>query len=580
MSARPRTGLLGVLTVMLALVLAGCGAIPNNSSPQPIRAFQRENPPNAVPVPQADMDSEALVRAFVKATANPRGNYRSARKFLTRSASEQWDSSGDMVVVDEVNVFIDERSATTVRLRLVGDNVGTLRPDGQLLPATGRVAATFDLRRVNDQWRIDGRLPNGTLIDKNQFESLYRSAVLYFPNSDRNALVPDPRWLYAGTDTDPGTLIRRLIAGPSTDLRAAAGTAFPRNAGLRGKVGAVSDGGVQVPLTGVGGLSDTDQQLMVAQIVYTLEGLEIGGPYQIDNDGAPLRSDKAEGWQPADVAALDPNGAVAADVGLHVIRDGALLRVGDTATTPVTGELGTGDDLRSASISPDGKRIAGVLVRRPGAASSELVVAPYGGAPDTLVSAASITRPSFGRTADTVWSVVDGRLQRWQREDDGVDHVAAIDISAVTNLVRGPITELQVAPDGVRAAMVVDGQLVFAVVSTNAEGRIMLTGPRIAAYNVGNRVTSIDWASPTTLMLARDSPESPVLQLSINGTQAVGLLSGNLSPPVRSVAADLSTVYVGDSRGVLSLGSTNGEPDQYWTEVETAMTPGATPVLP
>lgn len=580
MTGRTRAVVIGVLLTVLTVVVGGCGAIPNNSSPQPIRAFQRENPPDAVPVPQADMDSEALVRAFVKATANPRGNYRSARKFLTRSASAQWDSSGDMVVVDEVNVFIDERSATTVRLRLVGDNVGTLRPDGQLLPATGRVAATFDLRRVNDQWRIDGRLPGGTLIDKNQFESLYRSATLFFPDSDRTALVPDPRWLYAGTDTDPGTLIRRLIAGPSTDLRAAAGTAFPRNAALRGKVSALADGGVQVPMTGVRGLSDTDQQLMVAQIVYTLEGLEIAGPYQITDDGAPLRADRADGWQTTDVEGFDPNGTIATDIGLHVIRDGALLRVGDTATTPVTGELGTSDDLRSATISPDGKRVAGVLARRPGTASSELVVAPYGAAPTTLVSAVSITRPSFGRTADTIWSVVDGRVQRWQREDDGVDHVSAVDITAVNNVVRGAITELQAAPDGVRVAMVVDGQLVFAVVATNTEGRVMLTGPRIAAYNVGSRVTAIDWASPTTLMLARDSPESPVLQLSINGTQAVGLLSGNLSPPVRSVAADLSTVYVGDSRGVLSLGSTNGEPDQYWTEVETAMTPGATPVLP
>ncbi|MBD0022763.1 hypothetical protein GII33_16835 [Gordonia pseudamarae] len=578
MTARNRATIIGALLTVLAVV-AGCGAIPDNSSPQPIRAFHRENPPNAVPVPQADMDSEALVRAFVKATANPRGNYRAARKFLTRTASAQWDSSGDMVVVDEVNVFIDERSATTVRLRLVGDNVGTLRPDGQLLPATGRVAATFDLRLVNDQWRIDGRLPSGTLIDKNQFESLYRSATLYFPNNERTALVPDPRWLYAGTDTDPGTLIRRLIAGPAADLRAAAGTAFPRTAALRGKVGAVADGGVQVPLTGIGEQSDADQQLMVAQIVWTLEGLEIAGPYQITDDGHPIREDHADGWQSTDVAGLDPNGTVTADAGLSVIRDGALLRVGAT-TTPVAGELGTGDDLRSASISPDGKRVAGVLARRPGAASSELVAAPYGGAPTTLVVADSIARPSFGHDAGTIWSVVDGRVQRWERGEDGADHMSAVDITAVNNVVRGAVTELQVAPDGVRVAMVVDGQLVFAVVSTNIEGRVMLSGPRIAAYNVGSRVTAIDWASPTTLVLARDAPESPVLQLSINGTQAVGLLSGNLSPPVRSVAADLSTVYVGDSRGVLSLGSTNGEPDQYWTEVESAMTPGATPVLP
>ena len=109
------------------------------------------------------------------------------------------------------------------------------------------------------------------------------------------------------------------------------------------------------------------------------------------------------------------------------------------------------------------------------------MVAPYGGVLATLVSGAAITRPSFGRTSGTPVGRRRRPRQRWQREDDGIDHAAAVDITAVNNLVRGAITDLQVAPDGVRIAMVVDGQLVFAVVATNAEGRVMLTGPRIAA---------------------------------------------------------------------------------------------------
>ena len=158
--------------------------------------------------------------------------------------------------------------------------------------------------------------------------------------------------------------------------------------------------------------------------------------------------------------------------------------------------------------------------------------------------------------------------------------MTAVDASAIQGVARGAITELQVAPDGVRVALLVGGQVVFAVVSTNADGEVSLTSPRIAAYNIGNRAVSLDWASPTTLMIAREAPESPVVQLSINGTPAVGLLSGNLSPPVRAVVANASTVYVGDQRGVLRLGSTNGQPDQYWTEVEPAMIPGAIPLLP
>ncbi|WP_231498925.1 LpqB family beta-propeller domain-containing protein, partial [Gordonia alkanivorans] len=55
---------------------------------------------------------------------------------------------------------------------------------------------------------------------------------------------------------------------------------------------------------------------------------------------------------------------------------------------------------------------------------------------------------------------------------------------------------------------------------------------------------------------------------------------GNVPPPVRAVVANSSTIYVGDQRGVMRLGSNNGQPDQYWTEVEPAMVAGAIPVLP
>ncbi|NED69500.1 hypothetical protein G3I15_52130, partial [Streptomyces sp. SID10244] len=93
-----------VVALLTTCILSACGSIPNSSSPQPITAFQREAPTNAVPVPQSDMDPESLVRAYLKATADPEEGHRAARKFLTPAASEQWDDRGDMLVVDEVNV--------------------------------------------------------------------------------------------------------------------------------------------------------------------------------------------------------------------------------------------------------------------------------------------------------------------------------------------------------------------------------------------------------------------------------------------------------------------------------------------
>lgn len=572
-----------VVAMVLALILAGCGAIPNSSSPQPISQFARQGPTNAVPTPQADMDPESLVRAFLKATADPRTGHRAARKFLTAESADRWDDRGDMIVVDEINVFVDERTSDSVRLRLVGDNVGTLKTDGQLLPATGRVETAMTLRRVAEQWRIDGALPKGTMVDRRQFDSTYRPASVYFTNRDRTRLIADPRWLYSSMSSDPTVLVNRIVGGRSADLADSVDSALPNGAALRGQVSTVPGGGVQMELTGIGGLSVKDRTLLAAQIVWTLEQADIGGPYVINADGGPLIPERSAGWRTADVRTFDPSAEVTTDVGLNVITGGALFTVTDTGKVPVDGPLGSGRLLRSAAIAPDGSRIAAVLAHAGRGPKQDLAIGPYGGEPRVVVSGESITRPSFGPDANSVWVVVDGRPMRWMRDTSAnteTEQVTTVDASAVGAVARGPISELQISPDGVRAVLLVGGQVIFAVVTPNAEGGLALTSPRIAAYNVGNRAVSVAWASPTTVMLARDAVDSPVVQLSVNGSPAVGLLSGNLSPPVRAVAANRSTVYAGDARGVLRLGSTNGQPDQYWTEVAPAADPDAIPVVP
>ncbi|MGC4933639.1 MtrAB system accessory lipoprotein LpqB [Gordonia sp. DT30] len=571
--------LLPILCVIAAL-LAACGGIPDDSLPQPISSFAREGPTNAVPAPQPDMDPEALVRAYLKSTAAPTDAHAAARKFLTPSTAAQWDERGDAIILDDINTYVDQRSQTAVRMRLVGDNVGVLKADGQLLPATGQVEATLTLTRVGNQWRIDGTLPDRTMIDRNQFEVSYRSASMYYSDPARTHLVPDPRWLYGGSDSDATTLMNTLIGGPAGDLSAGVDSALPTGAALHGPVSALPGGGVRIGFTGIGNLSSRDRNLLAAQVIWTLNGADIGGPYVIDADGAPLVAERADGWQTTDVRTFDPSVQPTTDVGLNLIRDGALLKVIDNGTAPVAGPLGSGRSLRSASISADGRRVAAVLAGDGPGARLNLAVGDYGEAPATIASGASVTRPSFGPDGDTVWAVVDGRPIEWRRDDAGGARVLDVDAGQVGALVRGPITELQIAPDGVRAAMIVAGQVVFAVLAANAEGQLTLDQPKMAAYNIGNRAVSLDWASPTTVMIARDATDSPVVQVSISGTPAVGLLSGNVSPPVTAVVANPTTVYIADQRGVLRLGSTNGQADEYWTEVEPAMRPGTIPVIP
>ncbi|MFT4043012.1 MAG: LpqB family beta-propeller domain-containing protein [Gordonia sp. (in: high G+C Gram-positive bacteria)] len=569
---------------MLTIVglVAACGGVPDHSSPQPITSFKRAAPNDAVPAPQSDMDPEALVRAFLKATADPEEGHAAARRFLTRTSSQQWDERGDAIILDQINTFVDQRTPDSVQMRLVGDDVGVLKSDGELIPATGRVEATIRLVRSGNQWRIDGPLPDGIMVDRAQFEASYRSVSLYFTDRTRQHLVADPRWLYAGLDSDATTVVNRLLAGPAQGLRAGVDTAIPNDTSLRGQVVPISGGGVRIELVGVGSPSIRDRTALAAQLIWTLHGADFGGPYVIEADGAPLVAERSAGWQTADVRSYDPDQIPTTDIGLNIVLDGALRKVTDTGTITSGGTLGSSRLVRSAIISADASQAAAVLAH-PGTRGSDLTLGPYGGTVTTIASGVSITRPSFGGIDDdgTVWAVVDGKPIRAARDSpDDPFTVSMVDATWVHTVARGPITELQVSPDGVRVAMIVGGQVVFAVIATNEDGQIALAAPRVAAYNIGDLAVSLDWASPSIVMVARDASDSPVIQVPINGMPAAGLLSGNVAPPVRAIVADASTVYIGDQRGVLRLGSTNGQPDQYWTEIEPAMSPDAMPVLP
>jgi Lipoprotein LpqB beta-propeller domain len=56
--------------------------------------------------------------------------------------------------------------------------------------------------------------------------------------------------------------------------------------------------------------------------------------------------------------------------------------------------------------------------------------------------------------------------------------------------------------------------------------------------------------------------------------------SRDVVSPVSTVAANPSTVYVADQRGVLQLTSAAADNEQRWVDVPGLMIPGAVPVLP
>lgn len=573
-----------MIAIATIAMISACVSIPNNSSPQPLGSLERQEPTRNVPTPRPDMDPETLVRDFLKASVQPGSGHLAARQFLTQEASNSWDDQGGALLLDEINVLSDNRTNDTITVRVNGENTGELQSSGQLIPSSGRIETRLSLRRVDGQWRIDGPLPVGVMMDREQFESSYRPHVLYYPSTDGKHLVADPRWLYAGGEQLADQLIGLLIAGPVDDLRGAVTNEFPARSSLHGSIESLPSGGIRLDLAGLNGVGDADRNRLAAQIIWTLNDADIAGPYAIEADGAPLDERRAGSWQTSDVESLNPSPPPGSSIGLHIVRGGSLQVVADNAVTPSPGAWGSTRSLVSADISADGGRVAAVGQNSaPGPAPRlALSVGRYGGEVTPVLEGETITRPSFAGDAQTVWAVVDEDrvIQVTQGSDGSQITESEVDSSAIRSVAQGPITELQISQDGARAAMIVNGQVVLAIVEHRADGRLVLSNPRgAAALNIAGAV-SLDWLSSETLVIARNAADGPVVQLRIDGTPPGALPNGNLSPPVTAVVASQSTIYAADSRGVLRLGSTNDEADQYWSEVTPTMGSNAIPVLP
>ncbi|GAA3953364.1 LpqB family beta-propeller domain-containing protein [Gordonia caeni] len=560
------------IVVLVALMAAtGCVAIPDSSSPQPVQEFNRSLPTNLVPTPKRSDDPETLVRNFVKAMADPESGHSAARRFLTPGASERWDDQGPMTILSDLRVVVDERSESAVRLRVIGEQVGVLSTIGQLTPSAGEKVIPLTLTRPNGAWRIEGDMLAGTVTDSTQFDATYRLAQLYFPDRTATRLAGDPRWMY-GASVDPTELVSRLVSGPAPDLTGAVETAAGKDVTMRGPV--VQEG--ERVTINLGGLTDADTRnrtVIAAQLIWTLDEAGIRGTYLINADGSPLIAERSDGWRPADVKAFDPEPDTG-PIPLHVVR-GGLYRVTATGTAPVAGPLGTADDLRSAAISVNQTRVAAVADRGD---ERVLLQGPYGGDVTEVTSAGEISSPSFGATTDTGYALVDSEPVLWTVDDAGsTARVVPLDISEVTAVDPGPITSFKVSPDGVRVALVVGGRVLLAALSTSDRGAPSLTGVDMVSYGVTSPVVSIAWGGVTNLYLAREGDDTPIMRVPISGLPPTGLVSGNLKPPVRAVAATRTTVYAGDVRAVLELGTAPGSADQYWTSVGD-VPDGAVPV--
>jgi len=577
-----RSLLCPLVFALTMLVVGGCAAIPTDSSPRPLGTLGRQRMTTSLPRPESGMTPESLVRAFLKATADPDARHAAAREFLTPSAAAAWNDQGAATILSDINVLSDNRTDSQLTVQVSGRLIGQLAPDGQLTAQSGTSTSTLALVRSGEDWRIDGALPAGVIMDASQFSVSYVTHNLYFPDPSDHRLAADPRWIYVGTSPTADVLLAMLIQGPDPSLNGAVINEFPAGATLNGPTEPLGGGGIRVDLSGMAGLADADRTALAAQIVWTLSGAGVPGPYEINVDGSPLDGQFAGGWRITDLAQYDPNAVPDPSIGLHALAGGAFGTVGDGRITPIPGEFGTTHSLVSAQLSRSGKRIAAVTQEGPAPAPQRLLVGPYGGYGAVVAEGPTMSRPSFGVDDNTVWVVLGGNDIRRTIVDEsgGPTRIDSIDPGTIHGLISGPITELQLSPDGSRVALIVGGKIVLAVVNREPNGAVSIGAARLLAPAINSSALSLSWQTATQLVVALDSADEAVVTIGIDGSQPIALPTGNLTPPVRAIVASSGTVYAADTRAVLRLDFDATQQDQYWTEVPATAGATAIPVLP
>jgi Lipoprotein LpqB beta-propeller domain/Sporulation and spore germination len=440
-------------------------------------------------------------------------------------------------------------------------------------------------------WRID-RLPNGVFLDWQQFQATYKRNTLYFADPTGKTVVPDPRYVAVSDPDQLATeLVSKLIAGPRPEMVKTVHNMLGPPLRLSGPVTRADGGKIGVGRGYSGARIDLEmltiadphsRQLLAAQIIWTLARADIKGPYVINADGAALDDRFSDGWNTSDVAATDPGVAEGAAAGVHALVGGRLVSLNGQPADPVPGAFGRTTDQTAATLSRSGHQVASVVTLRPGAPdmAASLWIGDLGAEAVQAADGHSLSRPTWSLD-DAVWVVADGNtvLRAIQETASGQPARLPVDSAAVSSRFPGAISELQLSRDGTRAAMVIGGQVILASVEQTQAGQFALTYPRRLGFGLGNSVVSLSWRTDDDIAVSRTDAQHPVSYVNLDGVNS-DAPGANLQLPVSTIAANPSTVYVADPRGVMQLSVSGAEGPQGWLDVAAFMAPGAVPVMP
>ena len=560
----------------VAVLVSSCASLPNSSEPQSLKRL--DNPSSQQDSgPISGREPDLLLRDFYANSANPLKQYAQARNYLTPDANNQWKPGPETVIIDRIGMSRNSTAgADHVSYTVTGTIVGTLGEGGAYNPRNEDYRAVVTLERRDGEWRI-AELPNQAIIERTELRNRYIPRDLYFFDPTGNTLVPDRRWMFAGTNTQDTALISLLLAGPSPTLAPGVMDELPNSAAYTRTNNGVYE------LTGLSSLSEAARRRLAAQLTWTLALAEISEPFSFSIDGDLVRNDRNNPKLSVnDFPEYNPSASGTSAGVLYALTNGKASSISDGNVVAVPGFLGTNGGIESmdvASLNHTNVAASVVTTNAEGDKKSQLYMGPVDGASTKILTAATLTKPTFEANSQAVWTVMDGNKVMRVAQSSSSSSISQTEVdTSELGENHGDISVLRLSPTGVQAAFIVDGRVYVATVARPTAGDRKLTNVRELVPAIGDSAITLEWSVNSTLLVGTVSTDTPVWRAEVDGSSAIPLSSGNIVAPVVAVSSNSSTVFITDSRAALQL-STSGN-STYWREVPGLEGARSIPIVP
>lgn len=478
--------------------------------------------------------------------------FRFAQDFLTAAAGEAdeaYQRFNDFIVPDkrlapqpgnEINVIrldapplvtFNNDGTTSITIERV-QQVGVLRANGSIgEPIATESSYTFTVGQAPTEpgeagglWVLDP--PPVVLMTDEALQQYYREHTIYFWNVNRDALVPDLRYLpvTVPVQRQATEVLDWLIGGP-TDWLGTAVVRLPDGTGPLGNVPAPKEGGrLEVNLSVKAGVLDTDVELdkLFNQIVWSLKlSPTLYNELELKIQNQSRKVAVAEDWRRNHP--LYQLGAPPVRYGVLAGTVYPLSEPGEEPIVPIVPEANR--DIVAASLNRAGATISAALVT-----SEQNRFRLRTGAGIGTVREFRTGRKSFGTMGRPVWLkragnvgptglvVADGGLYEFRTDSATLTPVPLTGAS-------GRVTAVGAALDGNRIAFVVSGRLYVAGVRT-VDGTLSV-GPSRQVVTSLRDLTAVDWYGENSLAVAgvERNGRAAVYKLNVHGAQETALIT-------------------------------------------------------